>query len=92
MGAESIRSSDIRDHAKADQHVAAMSLQKRECARLSGSDPSSYAPIVRALHQLQESDKVQLRRKFDIAYFTAIEKVSFRKYPRLCEFETQHKS
>ena len=60
LGAESIRSSNIRDHAKADQHVTAMNLLKRERARLTGSDPSSCAPIVRALHQLQESDKVQL--------------------------------
>ena len=67
-----------------------MNLLKREHTRLSGSDPSSYAPIVRALHQFQdfeEPDKVQLRHKFDIAYLTAIEKVSFRKYPRLCELE-----
>ena len=83
MGAESIQSSNIRDHAKADQHVTAVNLLKRECARLSGSDPSSYAPIVRALHQLQECDKSS-DHKFDIAYFTATEKVSFS------ELETRH--
>ena len=74
LGAESIRSSNIGDHAKADQHVTAMNLLKRERARLSGSEPSSYSPIVGALHQLQESDQVQLRHNFDIAYFTAIKR------------------
>ena len=33
---------------------------------------------------------MQLRHKFDIAYFTAIEKISFSKYPRLCELEARH--
>ena len=33
---------------------------------------------------------MQLCHKFDIAYFTAIEKISFRMYPRLCELEAQH--
>lgn len=28
--------------------------------------------------------------KFDIAYFVAIEKLSFRKYPQICELEARH--
>lgn len=90
LGAESVRTSNIRDHAKADQHVHAMNLLKREHARASGSDPTSYAPIARALNRISDSEKDQLRHKFDIAYFTATEKISFRKYPRLCELEARH--
>ena len=33
---------------------------------------------------------MQLHHKFDIAYFTAIEKISFCKYPRLCVLEARH--
>ena len=90
LGADSVHTSNIRDHAKADQHTHAMNLLKREHARESGSDPSSYAPIARALHKISDSEKDQLRHKFDIAYLTAIEKISFRKYPQLCELEARH--
>ena len=83
MGAESIRTSNIRDHAKAEQHIHAMNSLKTEHARQSGSGPTTYAPIARALYQLSDTEKDQLRHKFDIAYFTAIEKISFRKYLRL---------
>ena len=63
---------------------------KRKRARESGSDSSSYAPIARALKKISDSEKDQLRHKFDIAYFTAIEEISFRKYPQLCELEARH--
>ena len=89
-GAESVRTSNIRDHAKADQHTHAMTLLKREHARNSGSDPTAYAPIARALNRISDAEKDQLRHKFDIAYFMAIEKISFQKYPQLCELEARH--
>ena len=38
---------------------------------------SSYAPIARALHRLSDEERARLRRKFDIAYFVATEKLSF---------------
>ena len=86
-GAESVHTSNIRDHAKADQHTHAMTLLKREHARKSGSDPTSFAPIARVLNRISDAKKDQLRHKFNIAYFMAIEKISFRKYPQLCELE-----
>ena len=90
LGAESVRTSNIRDHAKADQHTHAMTLLKREHARMSGSDPTAYAPIARALNRISDAEKDQLRHKFDIAYFMAIEKISFRKFPQFCELEARH--
>ena len=30
------------------------------------------------------------RKKFDIAYFVATEKMTFTKYPRICELEKRH--
>ena len=90
VGADSVRTSNIRDHARADQHTHAMNLLKKEQAEASGSGSCSFAPIARALSHLPDEEKEQLRRKFDIAYFIALEKLSFRKYPRLCELEARH--
>ena len=89
-GAELIHTSNIRDHAKADQHEHAMNLLKREHARQSGSDPTTYVPIARALNKLSDSDKCQLQDKLYTAYFTATEKISLIKYVRLCELEARH--
>ena len=33
---------------------------------------------------------MQLRHKLDMAYFTAIEKISFKKYSILCELEARY--
>ena len=44
LGAESVRASNIHNHARADQHIYAMSLLKQEHARASGSGCSSYCP------------------------------------------------
>ncbi len=66
-----------------------MRLLKKEQAKASGSGLCSFAPIARTLSHLPD-EKEQLRRKFDIAYFVALEKLSFRKYPRLCELEACH--
>ena len=50
-GAASLRLSNIKDHAKADQHVYAMTLFKREQANTSGvSSMTLNAPIASALH------------------------------------------
>ena len=74
--ADSVRTSNIRDHARADQHTHAMNLLKKEQAEASGSGSCSFAPIARALSHLPDEEKEQLRRKFDIAYFIALEKLS----------------
>ena len=87
MPSQFVPALNIRDHAKADQHTPAMALLKREHARKSGSDPTSYVPM---LNRISDAEKDQLRHKFDIAYFMDIEKISFRKYPQFCEFEARH--
>eukprot|EP00731_Ephydatia_muelleri_P001995 Em0001g1995a len=78
-GASSIRTSNIRDHAKSDQHLHAMSLFQRE--RFASNGPSSStaaAPIVVALTTLQDDERARLRKKMDVAYFVAKEKMSFQ--------------
>ena len=90
LGAESVHISTIHDHARADQHIYAMSLLKQEHARSSGSGYSSYSPIAKALSKLSDEEEEQLWHKFDIAYFVAQERLSFPKYPRLYELEAHH--
>ena len=75
LGADSVRTSNIRDHAKADHHMHATNLLKRERPRESGHDSSSCAPIARALHKISDSEKDQLQHKLNIAYFTTIKKI-----------------
>ena len=90
VGADSVRTSNIRDHARTDQHAHAMLLLKKEHADSAGLGPSSYAPIAKALNVLPDDTKAQLRVKFDLAYFIATEKLAFTKYPALCELEAHH--
>ena len=89
-GAESLKTSNIRDHAQCDQHVHAMNQLKKEHATSLGQSASSYAPIAIALNRISEEEKVKLRHKFDVAYFVARENMSFRKYPAICELEARH--
>ena len=90
VGADSVRTSNIKDHAGTDQHAHAMMLLKKEHAQSSGLSPSSYAPIAKALTVLPEDAKETLRKKFDIAHFVATEKLAFSKYPSICELEAHH--
>ena len=91
VGADSVRTSNIRDHSHADQHIHAMSLLKREQAKASNSACCSYSsPIAYALSKLPDQEKAQLRVKFDIAYFIAREKMSFSKYLKLSKLEAKH--
>ena len=89
-GADSLRTSNIRDHAHSDQHQHAMSLLQSEKAAVRGESISSFAPIAAMLSTLHDEERETLRRKFDIAYFLAKEKLSFRKYPAVCELEARH--
>ena len=51
---------------------------------------ASYAPIAQTLPKLPAEEKGRLRKKFDIAYFVATEKLPFMKYPGICELEARH--
>ena len=90
VGADSIRISNIKDHALSDQHAHAMLLVKKERAIAASEGPSSWAPIASALHELPADTRGPLRVKFDIAYFVATEQLAFTKYPSICELEARH--
>ena len=89
-GADSVRTTNVLDHAKSDQHVHAMNLLRREQARAQGASVATYAPIAQSLNSLSEDERRKLRAKFDIAYFVATEQLAYRKYPRICELEARH--
>ena len=89
-GADSVRTSNIRDHSCSDQHSHAMMLLKKSQAQSKGLDATAYAPIAQALHQISDSDKTSLRVKFDIAHFVATRKLAFTNYPVLCQLEAKH--
>ena len=87
-GTDSIRTSNIRDHANADQHIHAMEMEKREQAQAKGQ-PSIISPgsITEAFCKIGEQEWSRLKVKFNIAYFVATEKMAFTKYPKLCQLE-----
>ena len=66
-----------------------MSLLQRENAALRVST-SSFAPIAAALNTLGDDERETLRRMFDIAYLLGKEKLSFLKYPAICEVKVRH--
>jgi hypothetical protein len=55
-----------------------------------GSDVTEYAPIAKALLTMDQSTQVVLKRKFDIAYFIAKEKLAFTKMKPLCDLQERH--
>ena len=90
VGADSVRVSNIHDHAKSGQHAHAMMLLKKQHAKSAGLPPSTYAPIAKAFTTLSNEERGKLRVKFDIAHFVATEKLPFIKYLQICELESHH--
>ena len=66
-GAHSVRTTNIVDHAKSDQHLHAMNILKKEAAKGQGASATSYAPIAQSLSRISDSEWENLRRKFEIA-------------------------
>ena len=90
VGADSVRTSNIKDHARTDQHSHAIMLLKKEQCSSAGLGPQVYAPIAQSLSVLSDDVKAKLRVKFDIAHFVATEKLAFSKYPQISSLEAHH--
>ena len=71
-GANTMKTSNIRDHSQSEQHVHAMALLAKECAISRGKGSVSYAPIAKALTALLEDEKRSQRYKFDMAYLVLL--------------------
>ena len=81
-GADSVRTTNVVDQAKSDQHVHTMNLLRKEQAQPQGASVASYAPIAQSLNTLSEDERRMLRTKFDITYFVATEHFAYLKYPK----------
>ena len=90
VGADSVRVSNVRDHAQNNQHLHAMSLLKKRSAEAAGLDPLSSTPIAKAFNNLADEEREKLRVKFDIAHFVESENLPFTKYSQICALEAHH--
>ena len=90
VSADSVRTSNVKDHTQSDQYTHAMQLLKKEQGRAAGLGATSHAPIAQALSKVPADERDRLKKKFDIAYFVATEKLAFTKYPSICELEARH--
>ena len=87
---DSVCISSVRDHARNNQHVHAMSLLRKQHSKSAGLGPLFYVPIAQAFNKLSDVEKEQLRVKFDITFFVATENLLYTKYPKICELEVLH--
>ena len=79
IGAELIRTSNIRDHTQSEQHVHAMSLLNRELQQVQGKSSSAIAcaPIVIVLNSLSTDENICLQFKFDMTYIFYCKREAF---------------
>ena len=87
-GTTNVRTSSFKEHAATDMHARAMVLFKKQ----QSSTVCEYAPIAKALLQpaMDDHTRASLKRKFDVAYMIAKEKLAFTKMKPLCELEERH--
>ena len=87
-GTPNIRVSNVKDHAGTDMHSRAMLLFKKQ----QSSSVEDYSPIARSFAQssMDKATLDQTKKKFDIAYMMAKEKMAFTKMKPLCELEERH--
>lgn len=92
QGADSVRVSNVRDHAQNKQHERAMSLLRKRSSASAGLDPFAHtaSPLVRAFFTLSDEEREKLRLKFATAYFVACENLPFNKYSKICELQAHN--
>ena len=74
LGEDSLRTSNIRDHLKTNQHEQTMILLAKLYACARGDGPSSYISFLQTMLTLSDTEMARLKCKFDIAYLIATEK------------------
>ena len=87
-GTANTRTSAFKEHACTEMHKRAMALYKRQ----HSSNVCEYAPIAKGLlmPSMDGLTRTRLKRKFDISYLIAKEKMSFKKMKLLCDLEERH--
>ena len=59
-------------------------------AKSSNQPTRSFVPVARSLLNLGDTEKVRLKRKFDVCFTMAKEGLAFEKYVPTCELEERH--
>ncbi len=80
-GSANHKTSNILDHAKSEQHSAAMAHLRQVQAQASNQPLSTYSPIVRCFVSIDPSQMIKMKHKFEICYVIAREDIAFLKYP-----------
>ena len=70
------KTSNVLDHAKSNQHHAAMSRVHAEAAKASNTPVTTYSPLARCLLTMNETTKEHMRKKFDMCSVVAKEDLS----------------
>ena len=65
--------------------MSILCLEKGSATR--GELSVTSAPIIAAITSLSHKDQAELCKKFNIVFLLAQEKLSFHKYPSICELE-----
>ena len=89
-GSTNHKSSNVLDHARSEQHKAAMGRLRVEQATAAKAPVTTYAPIARSLLTIDKTVQDKVKKKFDICFVMAKENMAFRKYPALHELEVRH--
>lgn len=85
-GSKNLRASSFQDHARCDMHLRAMSLLQQS----QSTDPTTYAPIAKAVMTLDGAAEAKVKKKFDIAYFLCKERMAFHKMEAICILQETH--
>ena len=87
IGGSALKKDNVVKHARSDQHMRAISLEKRPATLL---DIYKTTAIGRAISKDQEQERERLSKLFEIAYFLAREELPFTKYAPLAALELKH--
>ena len=78
----------VKDLAATDMHAYAMHLLKKQ----QSSSVVDYVPIAKCFTKasMDQSTLAKTKKKFDISYMIAKEKLAFTKMKPICELEERH--
>ena len=89
-GSTNLKVSNVLEHATSEVHKAAMTRMHSESAKARGESVVLQTPIGRSLCTLDDATRLQVAKRFDVAYVMAKESVPFAKYPSIVELEQRH--
>ena len=67
-----------------------MSYLKADLAKANNELVTSFSTIARSLMNMDTATRERMKRKFDICYVVAKERIAFSKYTALYDFESRH--